>query len=157
MPAIRVPSMPATLSAAFGMCFGRPLALLAAGPVSSRRKENAKLTPSYEPARLMHARRTQKEMPLSGAPPHGPRQWIRAWWRGRASGRSRRKFPRLAGRLWSSGCRNVGVRHSLRSLGQFTITVIGSFVSSALGTASKNFLPSPDASYSRNRLDISRV
>ena len=58
---------------------------------------------------------------------------------------------------WSSGCRNVSVRHSLRSLGQFTITVIGSFASSALGTASKNFLPSPDASYSRNRPGISRV
>jgi hypothetical protein len=52
---------------------------------------------------------------------------------------------------------HVGTCHSLRSLGQFTITVIGSSASSGLGTASKNLLPSPDASYSRNRPGISLV
>ena len=40
-------------------------------------------------------------MPLSGAPPQGPHRRMRAWRRGRVSGRSRRELPRLAGVLFA--------------------------------------------------------
>src|SRR5438477_12874211 len=63
------PSMAAALNAAFGMGFGRPVALLASGSVSSRwqRTPNLQTYPTHESARARaRPQNLRRRCPLAG-------------------------------------------------------------------------------------------